>query len=79
MPNIQIPEELFINLVKWHLCDLKDDETHNAIVKGLESKSQAIINRQLYTAAKKSNTEEERQKARKEYLDRKGITDSFRY
>jgi len=79
MANVQISEELFFNLVKWHICDLNDDDIHAAIVKGLEEKAQAMINRQLYTTSKNGSTAEEREKARKEYLDRKGIPESFRW
>ena len=34
---------------------------------------------ELYTKSRMALTEEEREKARKEYLDRRGISDSFRW
>lgn len=34
---------------------------------------------ELYTKSKVAVTEKEREKARKEYLDRRGVLDSFRW
>ncbi len=35
--------------------------------------------RELYTKYKTAPTEEEKEKARKEYLDRRGVPESFRW
>ena len=76
MKNIQIAEELFIQLLKYHLCD--DSLWEEEIVAGLEKKLESIINRNTYTAYKSAPTKEEREKARIEYLDRKGYHKDFR-
>lgn len=39
----------------------------------------ALVLRELYGKSKTAPTEEEREKARQEYLDRRGIPDSFRW
>lgn len=77
MKSVQIPEELFIQLVKYHL--LNDDLWQDEIKTGLERKLENIINRMTYTDYKTAPTEEEREKARQKYLDRKGYREDFRW
>ena len=77
MKNIQIPEELFIALMKYHLLDI--EEVQPEIKKGLMDKMDSISRRLLYSKYKTAPTEEEKQKARKEYLDKRGVPDSFRW
>lgn len=77
MKNIQIPEELFIALMKYHLLDM--EEVQPEIKKGLTDKMDKISMRLLYSKYKTAPTEEEKQKARKEYLDKRGVPDSFRW
>lgn len=43
------------------------------------SKLDAMVMRELYTKYKAAPTEEEKEKARKEYLDRRGVPESFRW
>ena len=38
-----------------------------------------ILNREVYSKSKTAPTEEEREKFRKEYLDRRGIPENFRW
>ena len=49
------------------------------IIAELKEKYDSIINRNLYTKYKTALTEEEKEKARQEYLDRKGIHSIFRW
>ena len=77
MKNIQIPEELFIALMKYHLLDMEDVQPE--IKKGLMDKMDSISMRLLYSKYKTAPTEEEKQKARQEYLDKRGVPDSFRW
>ena len=77
MKNIQISEELFFALVKYHLLEM--DDVYPEIKKGLEKKVDALVMRELYTKYKTAPTEEEREKARREYLDKRGVPDSFRW
>ena len=76
---IQLPIELFGNLVKFHLLEMEDEETRACIVRGLNEKMDRIQDHDLYTTYKISGSEEERKAAREEYLDRKGVPESFRY
>ena len=55
------------------------DDVLPEIKKGLEEKMEAMVRRDLYTKYKTAPTEEEREKSRQEYLDRKGIPESFRW
>ena len=64
--NVQIPFNLFRQLVSYHL--MED-----------QSCSDRMAKRQVYTQSKTASTEEEREKSRQEYLDRRGISDSFRW
>ena len=71
MKNIQISEELFFALLKYHLVET--DDVLPEIKKGLEDKLEAMVRRDLYTKYKTAPTEEEREKARQEYLEKVGM------
>ena len=58
---MQISEELFIALLKYHLVEI--DDVLPEIKKGLEEKLEAMVRRDLYTKYKTAPTEEEREKA----------------
>lgn len=75
MKNVQISQELFLALVKYFL--LVQEGFLPEIQKGLEQKLDVLVMRELYTKYKVALTEEEKEKARKEYLDRRGVPESF--
>ena len=75
--NVQIPYELFFQLLQDFLMDNYDGE--EIIRSGLEKKLDAMVNREVYSKSKTAPTEEEREKFRQEYLDRKGIQERFRW
>ena len=77
MKNIQIPQELFMKLLRYHLLD--DDSCTEDVKKGLEQKMNTMVERELYTKSKTAPTEEDREKARQEYLDTRGIQADFRW
>lgn len=77
LKNVQISEELFIALLKYHLVEI--DDVLPEIKKGLEEKLEAMVRRDLYTKYKTAPTEEEREKARQEYLEKVGMHRSFRW
>lgn len=77
MKNVQIPYELFFQLMKYHL--MEDESCEGDIRRGLEKKLDALVMHELYTKSKMAVTEEEREKARKEYLDRRGVPNSFQW
>ena len=76
MKNVQIPQELFSSIVRYFL--LGQEELLPEIRKGLEKKMDALAMRELYSQYKTAPTEEERQQARQEYLDRRGVPENFR-
>ena len=75
--NVTIPEELFIDLVKYFLADIRWDE--DRIRSGLQEKLEAMVKRELYTRYKTAGTPEEREKARQENLEQVGIPENFRW
>lgn len=77
MKQIQIPEKLFLALMKYHIFDIQ--EVQPEIKKGLEAKMDSLSMRMLYSKYKTAPTEEEKQKARCEYLDKRGVPESFRW
>ena len=62
MKQVQISEDLFLSLIKYHILEYHNDE--EKIVKELKEKYDSIINRNLYTIYKTAPTEEEKEKAR---------------
>ena len=77
MKRVQISEDLFLSLIKYHILEHHNDE--EKIVKMLKEKYYSIVNRNLYTKYKTAPTEEEREKALQKYLDKKGIHSDFRW
>lgn len=77
MKNVQISQELFIALMRYFL--LEQEALYPEIKKGLEKKLDALVMRELYTKYKTAPSEEEREKARREYLDKRGVPESFRW
>ena len=77
MRNVQIPYDLFVDLVLYHLNGEEDFDED--IRRGLEQKLDAMLNRQLYSQYKTAPIEEQRERARQEYLDRRGVLESYRW
>lgn len=77
MKNVQISQELFFDLVRFHLLEM--EELLPEIQKGLDAKLEAMVKRELYTKYKTAPTEEDREQARKEYLDKVGVHRDFRW
>lgn len=77
--NIQIPEDLFIDLCDFFLRDQSDDQTLTADIKAaLNIKLDKIINHKLFSRYKTAPSGADRELARKAYLDKRGVPDSFR-
>ena len=77
MGNVQISQELFMQLIRFHLVE--DESCEKEIKQGLEKKLDSLVQHELYGKFKTAPTQEEREKARQEYLDRRGVLDSFRW
>lgn len=77
MKNVQISQELFIRLVRLLVFEL--DEDTDLIKKELEDKMEKLVRHELYSKFKTASTEEEKEKARQDYLDMVGIHRDFRW
>lgn len=77
MRKVQIDYELFRKLIFYHLGS--DDQYEEDIRNGLEEKLDALVRHELYTKYKTAPSEEEQEKARQEYLDKRGVTASYRW
>lgn len=77
--SIQIPERLFLEIAQYFLLDKKDAGMEKNIVKGLSDKIEAVIRHDLYTKYKTAPTPEQQEQARKEYLEKAGIPQDFRW
>ena len=75
--QVQIPKDLLLALFQYHLAGNEDylPEIEKALMEKLDS----MVKRELYTTFKTAATEEEREKARQEYLDKCGVPESFRW
>ena len=65
--NIQIPFDLFIDLVKYFCAE--DYSREESIRIRLEEKLNSAVNHELYTKSKTAPTAELRQTAMNEYID----------
>ena len=77
MKNVQIPYNLFLALLQYHL--MMDDDYEDEIRHGLEQKLEAMVRHELYAKYKTALTPEEREEARQRYLDERGIPQSYRW
>ena len=77
MKNVQIPYDLFVALVEYHLG--YDDEYEDEIRQELEQKLDALVRHELYAKYKTDSSAEEREQARQAYLDRRGVFPDFRW
>ena len=77
MRNVQISEKLFFALLQYHLVAM--DDVLPEIKEGLAETLAALLSRDLYPTYKTASTEEEREKARQEYLEKVGMHRDFRW
>lgn len=70
--NIQISEDLFCKICRYHL--LEDKSQADAIKQDLITKLDALKKRELYGKYKRGD-----EQARIDYLDMVGITEDFRF
>ena len=77
MKKVQISKELFFNLIRFHFAEMY--EVEEDIKNELQQKLNSMVMREYYTAYKTAHTEQEREEARKKYLDERGVPDSFRW
>lgn len=79
--QVQIPFELFSDLVNYFFPDNERDvpESYEAdiIRKQLSDKMQSMINRELFTRYKTAKTPSERERYRREYLEKRDFSNAF--
>ena len=75
--QIKIDEDLFRMIYQYFIYG-SEDETE-LIKAGLKDKMDKMILRNIYTESKTAESVEERENARKDYLDRKKIPEDFRW
>ncbi len=85
MKKYQIDEALLVKLIQYFYSDeigYDNEELYDLereIKSELQKKLDKISMRSYYTKYKTAETEQEREEARKKYLDEKGVPESFRY
>ena len=78
--NVQIPYELFLDLVRIYLAEVDDPATRDRVRAGIQAKFDAMTARDLYGVMHDpEKTAAEREDARQRYLDQRGIPESFRW
>lgn len=77
--SIQIPEKLFLEIAQYFLLEKHEIALEKNIIKGLSDKIEAIIRHDLYSKYKTASTPEQQEQARREYLDKIGMPQSFRW
>ena len=77
MKSVNISVVLFFYLYDYFFYG--DESKHDEITARLKEKMDRMQLRKLYSDSKTAGTESEREAARKEYLDRIGIPENFRY
>lgn len=78
MKQVQITQDLFALLCYYFLEGEHDDTITEEIEKQLNEKLEAMIRRQIFSEYKTAQNGTEREKLRKEYLDRVGVLEAFR-
>lgn len=77
--QIQISEKLFLELLAYVCNDTPTYAEQQNILRQFQDKIKRMTEHDLYTIYKTCHDEKEREKARLEYLDSKGIPKSFRW
>ena len=78
--QIQIPETLFVQMATFVMTEeYRTEQNTKTIISGIYAKLDRQIEHDLYTRSKTAPTQEQKEKARLEYLEHKGIHPSFRW
>lgn len=82
--NLQIPLELWDELCRFHLQydqleEWEIEELWQSIAHRIQLKQDAMNRREAYTQYKSGATPEDREAARQDYLDQRGVPGSYRW
>ena len=75
--NIQIPSDLFFDICDYFFNE-QDENLADDIRGQLDTKIDKLVNHELFSRYKTAPTGVERERARQEYLDRRGVPGNFR-
>ncbi len=75
--NVQIESDLFIALLDYFNDPESNAYMSEEIRKKLDDKLDKLMNHELFTKYKRATTADEREQARKEYLEQRGISKNF--
>jgi len=76
--QVQIDWELFVELLDYFATDTAPEWQADEIRSRLAEKVDKIVSRELFSKYKRMPTGAEREQARQEYLNHRGISKSFR-
>lgn len=76
--SVQIDSKLFLQLYEYFKTAEDSSQTAADIFKQLDDKLDKLISRELFSQYKRAATPDEREQARQEYLDQKGIHKNWR-
>lgn len=77
--SISIPQELWLDIVYYFMIEDGTSSRVPRIRRGITNKLERMIEHDLYTEYKTAKSEEEKEQARKKYLESKGIPADFRW
>lgn len=77
--RLDLTEEEFMLYYKYAAEHREEDGAVEALYQKLEDKLDKLIDHDLYTRYKCAPTAEEKEAARQEYLDRRGVPEAFRW
>ena len=77
--RLDLSEEEFMLYYRFAAEHREEDGAVEALYQKLEGKIDKMIEHDLYTQYKCAPTEEEKEAARQEYLDRKGVPAEYRW
>ena len=66
-------------MTQYFILNQRSSVLEESISKGIEDKFDALLKHELYTKYKTAPTEEQKEQARKEYLEKVGILEGFRW
>lgn len=75
--NVQIPTDLFFDICDYFFKE-QEDSLADDIRAELNLKIDKLVNHELFSKYKTAPTGAEREKARQEYLNRRGVQSGFR-
>ena len=77
--SVKIDLQTFIKLMRYFTLDEHTEELYEEIKRDIDSKTDKLYRHELYSQSKTAESKQERETARKKYLDEIGMRDSFRY